>query len=351
MKLRVLAVAAVITAALSLAATTALAAAHGPRPANRPAAGPRHVRVLVLTMFSGETQPWLANLKLPVTVTVPGADSPLHCSAGGLCVTMIGEGKSNAGASVTAILADQRLSFQGAYFMTAGIAGTPPSMGTLGFAAWARYIADWDLGHHLIPRTAPNLPFGYEPLSPTNYAEVFDLNASLARTAYEVTRHVRLADSRQAERARARYPGQAGMKPFVALCDSIASDDYWAGATLSKEAHYIMALDTHGHGQYCTTEQEDSAVAEALSRFGYLDRYLDLRTASNFDQPSPGETVEQLLQTFPGYTISTENAYRVGVAMGRYLMTHHPHLAPDGTGQIPAVSPTRTRSATQPVTG
>jgi purine nucleoside permease len=114
MKLRVLAVAAVITAALSLVATTALAAAHGPRPANRPAAGPRHVRVLVLTMFRGETQPWLANLKLPVTVTVPGAHSPLHCSAGGLCVTMIGEGKSNAGASVTAILADQRLSFQGA---------------------------------------------------------------------------------------------------------------------------------------------------------------------------------------------------------------------------------------------
>jgi purine nucleoside permease len=63
-------------------------------------------------------------------------------------------------------------------------------------------------------------------------------------------------------------------------------------------------------------------VAEALSRFGYLDRYLDLRTASNFDQPHPGETVERLLKTFPGYTIATENAYRVGVAAARYLMTH-----------------------------
>ena len=31
-----------------------------------------------------------------------------------------------------------------------------PALGrTLGFAAWARYVADWDLGHHLIPRTAP----------------------------------------------------------------------------------------------------------------------------------------------------------------------------------------------------
>ena len=273
-------------------------------------------------MFSGETQPWLANLKLPITVSVPGAYGPLHCDAGGLCVTTTGEGKSNAGASVTAILADQRLSFRGAYFMTAGIAGTPPSAGTLGFAAWARYVADWDLGHHLIPRTAPNLPFGYEPLSPTDYAEVFHLNAGLAQLAYRVTRHVRLADSRQADLARAHYPGQAGLKPFVALCDTVAGDDYWAGTTLSKEAHYIMSLDTHGHGRYCTTEQEDSAVAAALSRFGYLGRYLDLRTASDFDRPYRGETVEQLLNTFPGYTISTENAYRVGVTMARYLMTH-----------------------------
>jgi purine nucleoside permease len=320
-KLQVLGVAAV-AAALSVAAGSALAAAHGAQSAGRPAAGPRHVRVLVLTMFSGETKPWLANLKLPVTVNVPGASGPLHCGTDGLCVTTIGEGKSNAGISVTAILADRQLSFTGAYFMTAGIGGTPPSVGTLGFAAWTRYVADWDLGHHLIPRTAPNLRYGYEPLNPAHYAEVFRLNASLAQTAYRVTRHVRLANSRQADQTRARYPGQAGRKPFVTLCDTVAGDDYWAGATLSKEAHYIMSIDTHGHGTYCTAEQEDTAVAEALSRFGHLGRYLDLRTASNFDQPYPGESVEQLLKTFPGYTIAAQNAYRVGVAMTHYLMTH-----------------------------
>ena len=320
MKLRVLAVAAVATA-LCAGAGSALAGARGPRPAGGPAAGPRHVRVLVLTMFSGETQPWLAHLNLPVTVTVPGGYGPLHCDSGGLCVTTIGQGKSNAGPSVTAILADRMLSFRGAYFMTAGIAGTPPSQGTLGFAAWARYVADWDLGHHLIPRTAPGLPFGYEPLDPASYAEVFRLNAGLARTAYLATRRVRLADSRQADRSRARYPGQAGRKPFVALCDTVAGDDYWAGKTLSAEAHYIMSIDTGRHGVYCTAEQEDSAVAEALGRFGYLGRYLDLRTASNFDQPYPGETIKKLLATFPGFSIAAENAYRVGAAMARHLMT------------------------------
>ena len=150
-KLRVLAVAAVATA-LCVGAGSALAGARGPRPAGSSAAGPRHVRVLVLTMFSGETQPWLAHLKLPVTVAVPGGYGPLHCDSGGLCVTTIGQGKSNAGPSVTAILADRMLSFRGAYFMTAGIAGTPPSEGTLGFAAWARYVADWD------SRASPDSP-------------------------------------------------------------------------------------------------------------------------------------------------------------------------------------------------
>ena len=68
MKLRILAVAMAATALL-VAAGSALAGDHG----RRPGGGLRQVRVLVLTMFSGETQPWLAHLKLPVTVSVPGA--------------------------------------------------------------------------------------------------------------------------------------------------------------------------------------------------------------------------------------------------------------------------------------
>jgi purine nucleoside permease len=74
-KFRVLAVVMVATALL-VAAGSALAGSHGRRQAGGPPAGPRHVRILVLTMFSGETQPWLAHLKLPVTVRVPGAPRP-----------------------------------------------------------------------------------------------------------------------------------------------------------------------------------------------------------------------------------------------------------------------------------
>ena len=63
---------------------SAVASAGAPQPAGHPHGGPYHVRVLVVTMFSGETQPWLEHQELPVTVHVPGAYSPLRCSTGGL---------------------------------------------------------------------------------------------------------------------------------------------------------------------------------------------------------------------------------------------------------------------------
>jgi purine nucleoside permease len=158
-RLHVSATAALAAAALSVVVGgSAVASADAAHPAGHPGS-PYHVRVLVLTMFSGETLPWLEHQSLPVTVHVRGAYGPLRCSTDGLCVTTLGEGKSNAGPSVTAIVTDDQLSFSHAYFMTAGIAGTSPSAGTLGFGAWARYVVDWDLGHHLIPRTAPGLPF------------------------------------------------------------------------------------------------------------------------------------------------------------------------------------------------
>lgn len=321
MKSRVFMVIAAAVITVSLATGLVLARTNNSS-ADRASSARYRVHVLVLTMFMGETKPWLANQRLPLMFRVRGAYSPLHCDLAGLCVTTLGEGKSNAGVSVAAILGDRSFDFRDTFFLTAGVAGTPPSAGTLGFAAWARYVVDWDLGYHLIPSTAPDLPYGYRPPAPSRYAAEFHLDAHLAETAYRVTSKVPLADSGEAARARARYPGQAGQKPFVALCDTVSGDDYFIGAALSREAGYIASVETGGRGRYCTAEQEDSAVAAALSRFGYLGRYLNLRTASNFDQPYPGETAEQAIQQSPGYAIATENAYRVALAAARYLMSH-----------------------------
>src|SRR5437764_1445426 len=169
------------------------------------------------------------------------------------------------------------------------------------------------------PSDAPNIPFGFVPCCDYG-SNAFQLNQRLVDLAFSVTWDVPLADSAAAQAARAHYPGQAGERPFVTRCDSVAGDDFFAGTFLSAEAQHVMDVRTHGQGLYCTTEQEDSAVAGVLQRFGMLDRYASLRTASDFDQPAPGQTTEQLLQSFPGALPAVENEYRVGATFAHFLV-------------------------------
>jgi purine nucleoside permease len=289
------------------------------------------VRVLVLTMLNDEAAPWLARESLPILVPVAGAYAPLHCAANGLCVATIGEGKSNAATSVSAILGDWRLDLNRSYFITVGIAGTPPSVGTLGFAAWAQWLIDWDLGHHLLPSSAPQVPHGYLPGEDVG-TSVYRLNSALVNNAYQLTKKMRLLDNEEAVAARHRYPGQADRKPYVAVCDTVTGDDYWAGQELSQAAQYIADLRTRGQAHYCTTQQEDNATATALARRGLLDRYLSLRTASDFDAPSSGQNVADLLKTFPGYQVAIENEYLVGSTVAHFLLVRRnlPPAEPSG---------------------
>jgi purine nucleoside permease len=278
------------------------------------------VKVLVFTMFSDETQPWLNNEKWPLTFTVPGAFSKVYCQTNGLCLTTTGEAKSNAGPSATAILLNSQFSFQNTYFLTSGIAGTSPNVGTLGFAAWARWVVDWDLGNHLDPDTVPDVPYGWEPNTAYGTA-VYHLNETLTNLAYNVTKNVPLQDDSTAIAARQNYPGQENQHPYVTRCDTITGDDFWAGQRLSAEAQYITSTLTNNQGTYCTGEQEDTAVATVLQRTGHLDHYLNLRTASDFDQPYNGESMQDLLSTYPGGNIAIANAYLVGSKMAHYLLT------------------------------
>ncbi|GHO85158.1 purine-nucleoside phosphorylase [Dictyobacter formicarum] len=287
----------------------------------RAAAGPFPVKVLVITMFSSETQPWLAHESLPLDYKTTGAFSDMHCNNNGLCVTTTGEEKVNAAASMMAILRDPQFSFQNTYFITAGIGGASPSNNTLGSVAWANWVVDWDQGHHLLPNTAPNVPHGYLQNNKAGTG-AFQLNSTLTNTAMTITSKLQLQDSPQAQAARQKYPNQANQHPSVLACDTIAGDDYWAGQELSNEAQYITGLLTNNQGKYCTTEQEDTAVAAVLQRTGHLDHYLNLRAASNFDQPAAGQSVQDLLANFPGSSIAFANAYQVGSTMAHYLLTH-----------------------------
>ncbi|WP_405166328.1 purine nucleoside permease [Nocardia sp. NBC_01499] len=295
--------------ALTVFATATMAVGCGGGGAST--AAPVKVGVLVITMFDPEVEPWLQRESLPITVDVPTSYKPVHCNADGLCVAETGQGKTNAAATMMAVLDSPKLDFSTAHFLTVGTAGAPPDQVTLGSATWARWVVDFDLGNHLVPAEAPGLPHGYRPVENYNTA-AYHLNEQLVDTAFGLTEHAPLTDSPEAAAERVLF-GQGDRKPSVTKCDTITGDDWFSGKELSDTARYIMGVRTNNQGNYCTTQMEDNATAAVLDRHGYLDRYLSLRTVSNFDQPYPGQSVaDHLDQHSAGFRLSLDNGYTLG---------------------------------------
>lgn len=282
------------------------------------------VKVFIITMFAAEARQWLDHENLDEKFVVPGADNPIYCNKQWLCQTITGVDKSNAAASMSAILADTRFDFRHTYFITAGTASTSPYRGgTLGFTAWANWIVDWDQGYHLLPSDLAGNPYGYIPPKTTfpDSTSVYHLNPTLVNLAYRLTSNLALQDSAAAVADRQLYPGQSSLHPFVGLCDTATGDNIWAGLFFSNLAQHITDLLTNNAGHNCTYEQEDSAVATSLKRFGYLDHYLNLRSASAFDQPYPGQALSDFINTgFRTNDIAAANLYLVGSTVAHYFL-------------------------------
>jgi purine nucleoside permease len=277
---------------------------------------PRPVKALVISMFGPEGQGWVDQYKLTDDVSVPGLspDYPkVHCNRSGLCQITTGMGHANVAASITALVHSGQFDLRHTYFLIAGIAGIDPSKGTLGTAAWARYLVDYGIAWELDGRDAPSTwPSGYLGINtkgpsekpPLDYrTEVFQLNEALLQKALALSSRATLEDSDTARTYRANWPiAPANQPPQVTQCDTAAGDTWWHGAILEKRAQDWTKLLTDGQGTYCTTQQEDNATYEALKRgaaAGLLDlnRVAVLRTASNFDRPYPGQTAYDSLVT------------------------------------------------------
>lgn len=325
-----------LASALALTALTASApVAAAPTAAANSSPAKFDVKVLVITMFEWETKPWLEREPLTRTFDVPGAYSPVRCTEEGLCVLTTGMGKTSAGLTTTAVLLNPQFDLSRTIFLTSGIAGTPPEVGTLGDAAWADYVIDFDLGHHVLPEgdASPDDLFiyasGYEGTA------VYNLNHQLVDLAYNVTKGTELLDGEKAQAYRALYGGQANRAPQVLRCDTVTGDNYWHGKELSALATDMVQDRTGGAGNYCSTQMEDNATAGALARAGYLDRYLSLRTMSNFDQPHPGQTVrESLSANSGGFPLSIENEYRVSKAFASYVLANREAVLAKTSGEM-----------------
>jgi purine nucleoside permease len=299
-------------------------------------------KVMIVSLFEPEAEPWLTNLKIDRKIRIPGLspDFPqISCSGEDVCVMTTGMAHTNAAASMMALLFSRQLDLSKTYFILAGIAGIDPGMGTLGSPAWARYLVDFGLQNEIDAREMPlGWSTGYlgihahDPSAKPALAyktEVFQLNEGFLQKALSLSVGAQLADSPKAAEYRAHYPSApANQPPKVIQCDTLAGDTYWHGALIGQRAHDWVALLTDGKGTYCTTQQEDNAVYEAMKRAASaglvdLDRLAVLRVASNFDRPYPTETADTSLHASSGgFSIATENIYRAAGPVVRDIVGH-----------------------------
>jgi purine nucleoside permease len=303
---------------------------------------PIEVKVVVVSMFeigadsgdtAGEFQLWHERQKLDVRYPFAHSHDLFFNPTTGVLGMVTGIGNIRSASAVMELGMDPRFDLSHAYWLVAGIAGIDPEDASIGSAAWARYLVDGDLAHEIDAREIPaDWPTGYfarytkkpyDPNRPAPTGEIFELNPQLMEWAYQLTRNVPLADSKQLQDTRARFTGypNAQKPPFVLKGDNVASLTFWHGKILNEWANRWVAYWSEGKGNFVTSAMEDTGTVQALE---YLtptgkanrDRLMVLRTGSNYTMPPPGMTAaEHLLKENDGYAglnASVEAAYQVG---------------------------------------
>ncbi|MDJ0932068.1 purine nucleoside permease [Breoghania sp.] len=297
-------------------------------------AAPVAPKVLVITMFKHEVGNWLEKEALEHKTAIDGlseAFPDLSCNDKGLCLITTSVGYANAASSVSVLVLSDEVDLSKTYILIAGIAGIDPQNGTLGSAMWARYAVDgglqWRIDDRKVLDEWTSGQFGMfakaqgEKPGSQYGTEVYHLNEALTGRAFELSKDVELADSDGAKAYRQNYPEEAAKAAStVGICDTVSADQWRHGVKLSAAMNDWAKLLTNGAADYCTTQQEGNATLTALARgakFGRvdMDRVAILRTASNFDQPYPGQVPQDSINANSGgFGPALTNAYRVGKA-------------------------------------
>lgn len=313
---------------------------------------PWPVRAVIVATFEvgndtgdvpGEFQFWVEREHLDEVVEFPGGVHPLRTNKEHTVVGMLsGTTLVNSTASMMALGLDPRFDLTHAYFLINGIAGVDPKYGSIGTAAWAKFVVG-DVAREIDPREAPkDWPYGLFPvtakkpnppaLEEANWtrSNTYPLNAGLADWAFGLTKELKLQDDPVVAKFRAGFVGypEAQRPPFVMIGDTFASDYYWHGRIMTGYAEDWVKLYTKGKGRFVMTEMEDSGFMQAVERLSAMkrvdaSRVMVLRTGSNFSMQMPGhEAVESVTAPYIGSKVALESAWLCGSTVLHALLTH-----------------------------
>jgi purine nucleoside permease len=309
---------------------------------------------LIIPQFSPEADVWYENADtegsignlLAMNITVPGFSMlfpDAHCLADeSVCQLTTGESEINAATTIQALMLSPQFNLTETYFMVAGIAGINPKHGTLGSVAFSKYAIQVALQYEFDAREIPeNYSTGYIPqgsYAPDQYptsiygTEVFEVNEALRDIAVGFASSATYNDSSAAVAYRAHYTVEdsyaaATKAPGIITCDVATSDVYYSGTLLGEAFENFTTLMTNNSGVYCMTAQEDNATLEAMIRAsinGLVDfsRIIIMRTASDFDRPYNGESVEDNLfyADQGGFEPAIQNIYLAGTPVVKGIL-------------------------------
>ena len=331
----------------------------------------------------GEYQFWVERehldevLEFPGGPNVPEGQHPLRTNKDHTVLGMLsGATQPNATASMMLLGLDPRFDLSHAYILINGAAGVDPKWGSIGSAAWARYVLgdvareidareiprEWPYGWHPIWAREPNQRLPSQPglrlAQQGALSDLHPLNEKLADWAYEQTKAIDLGDDADLKAFRAEYAGfpQAQRPPFVGLGDTFSSDIYWQGRIMNQFAEDWVHLWTDGKGVFAMVDMEDAGFMVAIERLGKMQRVdpqrvMVLRTASNYSMQPPGQDALQSLTT--GYSngrMAAESAWRCGSTVLHKILSDWPDTyarIPEGVAagertEYPAAKPTAT---------
>ncbi|EZP84375.1 Purine nucleoside permease [Novosphingobium resinovorum] len=306
---------------------------------------PLPVKVVIVSLFeigkdegdvAGEFQLWKARRGLTQRIPFPQSFHDLYYNPETQVLGMVtGIGTARSTAATMALGLDPRFDLSQAYWLVAGIAGIDPEDASIGSVAWARYVVDGDLAHEIDAREIPaDWKTGYfarhtkGPNDKTTKpdpsgGEMFQVNPSLEKWAYELTKNIELPDSPAIAVERAKfvdYP-HAQEAPFVLEGDTLSAMTFWHGEKLTDWANDWVRYWSGGQGEFVTSAMEDTGVMQAMTYLDAVgranrDRVLVVRAGSNFTMPPPGvDAATYLLRENEGYAgleAAVENLYTVG---------------------------------------